>query len=520
MSVAGTIKMKKVYNTLRLILGDQLNINHSWFSKQDDSVLYALMEVRTETDYAWHHIQKVTAFFAAMENFYTELKAAGHAVTYLKLDDKNNEQDFGKNCSMLISKYSIKNFEYQLPDEYRLDAALYDYCNKLKIQYSVTDSEHFFTKRDDLKKFFSGKKSIIMENFYREMRRRHNIMVENGKPEGGQWNYDSENRKKLPKNHKPLPPYLLSNNVSTQYKRIEKAAIKTIGEIEPENLLWPVSRKQSLKLLDYFTENCLPLFGTFQDSMHTSEWSLYHSRLSFSLNTKMISPLEVIDAALKAWKKDRKNISLNQIEGFVRQILGWREFMRGIYWMNMPEFENNNFLNHRRQLPEWYWTGNTKMNCLKHCINQSLKHAYAHHIQRLMITGNFALLAGIHPKYTDEWYLGIYIDAIQWVELPNTRGMSQYADGGITATKPYTGSANYISKMSNYCDDCYYDKNKKTEDKACPFNSLYWNFHDRHREKLKDNPRLGMVYRLWDKIKNKADILNKADYYLNNLNNL
>lgn len=240
------------------------------------------------------------------------------------------------------------------------------------------------------------------------------------------------------------------------------------------------------------------------------------------MNTKMLSPKEVIDSAVTAWRKNRDTIQYNQLEGFVRQIIGWREYMRGMYWLKMPEFATLNFFNHKENLPTWYWTGKTKMNCLRDAITQSLNMAYAHHIQRLMITGNFALLAGIHPDEVDAWYLGIYIDALEWVEITNTRGMSQFADGGLIGTKPYVSSASYIDKMSHYCATCFYDKSKKTGEKACPFNSLYWNFYDRHFHKLSKSPRIGMVYKLWEKMKpqDKEALLKQADYYLQNINSL
>jgi deoxyribodipyrimidine photolyase-related protein len=513
--------MKK-HSVLRLILGDQLNIQHSWFTATDDNVLYALMEVRTETDYACHHIQKVCAFFAAMENLMTDLQALGHEVIYLKLDDKGNRQSISANCTMLIEKYGITEFQYQLPDEYRLDLELATFCSQLKISYQVFDSEHFYTTREELGTFFHGKKGLLMENFYHTMRRKHNILMNGKDPVGGKWNFDGENRKKLPKQHLVSPPLLFDNQVTEQYQRITTAGVKTIGSINHAHFPWPLSRNQSLALLQHFCNNCLALFGTFQDAMHTDEWSVYHSRLSFSLNTKMLSPDEVVQSAIATWQTGDKKIDLNQLEGFIRQILGWREYMRGIYWLKMPDFQTLNYFNHSTKLPGWYWTGETKMNCLKRSIKQSIEHAYAHHIQRLMITGNFALLAGVHPDEVDNWYLGIYIDAIQWVEIINTRGMSQYADGGITGSKPYTGSANYINKMSNYCEGCYYDRTKRTGEKACPFNSLYWNFHDRHRAKLEKNPRLGMVYRLWDKMNpdERERILSHASTCLNQLEEL
>jgi deoxyribodipyrimidine photolyase-related protein len=514
--------MENKYKTLRLILGDQLNFRHSWYACQDASILYVMMEVRSETDYVWHHIQKACAFFAAMENFADCLNATGHDTIYLKLDEPSNKQGFEANCDSLIEKYAIEKFEYQLPDEYRLDELLKAYCSKLEIPSKAYDTEHFYTEREELGKFFSGKQGLLMENFYREMRKKHQVLMSGTQPVGGKWNFDEENRSKLPKNHKPNAPLLFNNNVQVQYERITKAKIKTIGTINPDHFYWPINHEQATELLAYFTESCLPLFGTFQDAMHTDEWSIYHSRLSFAMNSKMLSPKEVVEAAIAAWEKDKKGISINQLEGFLRQIIGWREYMRGIYWLKMPEFETLNYFNHQRKLPDWYWTGKTNMNCLKHSINQSLEHAYAHHIQRLMITGNFALLAGINPDDVDFWYLGIYIDAIQWVEVTNTRGMSQYADGGITGSKPYTGSANYIHKQSNYCENCHYDRTKKTEINACPFNSLYWDFHDRHREKLNLNFRLSMVYRLWDKMasQDKEAILIRANYCLEHLEEL
>ncbi|WP_025144905.1 cryptochrome/photolyase family protein [Pedobacter jeongneungensis] len=514
--------MKKKYKRLKLLLGDQLNLQHSWFTTIDPDTLYVMMEVRSETDYVWHHIQKVCAFFLAMEQFAEERIEEGHDFIYLKLDDSENKQSFPLNCAALIQRHSIEEFQYQMPDEYRLDIELKAFCEKLQIPSQSFDTEHFYTTREELGVFFQDKKGLLMETFYREMRRKHNVLVNGDGPEQGRWNFDEENRKKLPKNHNPDQPYLFNNDMRKIHERVKQAGIKTIGTIDPQNFYWPVTRTQSLELLNHFLENCLPLFGTFQDAMHSDEWSLYHSRLSFSMNTKMLSPKEVISGAIQAWISNPTSIAINQVEGFIRQILGWREYMRGIYWLKMPDFESMNYFGYERKLPDWYWTGQTKMRCLKYSITQSLNHAYAHHIQRLMITGNFALLAGINPAEVDFWYLGIYIDAIQWVEITNTRGMSQYADGGMTGSKPYTASANYIHKMSNYCEGCYYDRKEKTGPKSCPFNSLYWDFHDRHRDELEKNPRLSLVYRAWDKMDNdmREEILLRADDCLKDLNAL
>jgi deoxyribodipyrimidine photolyase-related protein len=438
------------------------------------------------------------------------------------LNDKDNLQSFDKNIEQLISKYHFTHFEYQLPDEYRVDLHLKSLCQSISITSSVVDSEHFFTHRNELGNFFEGKKTYLMESFYRAMRKKHHVLMEGDKPVTGQWNYDGDNRKKLPKNHKPIAPLVFENDVSKIYEEITKSNIETIGNIDAKNFVWPINRTQSLELLDFFATECLSLFGSYQDAMTPNEWSLYHARISFSMNVKMISPQEVINRAIDEWKKRPEEIEYNQLEGFVRQIIGWREYMRGIYWNKMPEFATLNFFNNQENLPNWFWTGNTKMNCLKDAIKQSLDYAYAHHIQRLMITGNFALLAGVHPDEIDAWYLGIYIDAFEWVEVTNTRGMSQFADGGIVGTKPYVSSASYIDKMSNYCGSCFYKKALKTGDKSCPFNSLYWNFYDKNEDKLGKNPRIGMMYNVWRKMKpeDKTAMLLQADYYLKHINEL
>ena len=511
--------MKK---TIRLLLGDQLNSTHSWFDSTSESTTYVLMEIRTETDYATHHIQKIMGFFAAMRNFAQELRDAGHDVIYIAINDENNQQDFAKNLSQLITEHSFTHFEYQLPDEFRVDEILKGFCQSLSISHSLIDTEHFYTTRTELAAFYEGKKSFIMENFYHAMRKKHDVLMDGQTPINGQWNFDGDNRKKMPKEHKPLQPLVFENDLSAIAKEIEKATIKTIGTVDAKNFLWPTSRKQSLQLMEHFMTNCLPLFGSYQDAMVPTEWSLYHSRLSFSMNLKMIAPQEVVNRAIKEWQARPTEIEYNQLEGFVRQIIGWREYMRGIYWLKMPEYASLNYLENKAKLPDWYWTGNTKMHCLRDAIQQTLTYSYAHHIQRLMITGNFALLAGTDPDEVSAWYLGVYIDAIEWVEITNTLGMSQFADGGIVGTKPYVSSATYIDKMSHHCGSCFYKKSVKTGEKACPFNSLHWNFFDKNADKLQSNPRLRMVYALWKKMKPDAKValLEQADYYLKNINKI
>jgi deoxyribodipyrimidine photolyase-related protein len=505
---------------LRLILGDQLNRNHTWFASVDPHVTFVLMEIRQETDYVKHHIQKVAAFFAAMRAFAAELSQDGHRIIYIKLNDKKNHQNFEKNIKALIRQNKFTQFEYQLPDEYRLDIQLNKLTETLPIPVLAADSEHFLTARNELKDFFDGKKRYLMESFYRMMRKRHNILIDNDGPVGGQWNYDQKNRQAYD-GRWPIPdPLLFKNDVADICRTLDRSGVKTFGQIEPDGLIWPITRKQSIDLLNTFVSDDLPAFGTYQDAMSLKNWHLFHSRLSFALNTKMLHPLEVITPVICAWESDKSAYKIQQVEGFIRQVLGWREFMRGVYWAQMPGLEKMNYFEHTGALPDFYWTGETQMECLAQAIGQSLKHAYAHHIQRLMVTGNFALLAGVHPDEVDQWYLGVYIDAVQWVELPNTRAMSQFADGGKVATKPYISSANYIKKMSDYCQSCEYEWQKRYGRRACPFNSLYWSFFNRHRDRLQKIPRVGMMYRTWDRMngEDRDQILQQADIYRKDLN--
>ncbi|MFV8367113.1 cryptochrome/photolyase family protein [Flavobacterium sp. XS1P27] len=485
---------------LRLILGDQLNLEHSWFQESDDNTIYVLAEMRQETDYVKHHIQKVVAFFLSMRNFYTAIKEKGHKAVYFQITDVENPQNLEKIIAVCIEKYKIQKFEYQLPDEYRLDQQLKTICSNLKIESAGFDSEHFYTTRHELSDFFEGKKLLLMENFYRSMRKKHHILMDGSTPLGNQWNFDVDNRKKY-KGEVPVPSEKNFHiNVSEVIAQIKEAGIVTFGNINPDNFSWPTSPVQSLEVLDYFCTNLLKHFGDYEDAMHTDEKFLFHSRLSFAMNSKMLSPKEVIETVISFYHVNVTEITISQVEGFVRQILGWREYIRGIYWKEMPNYAQMNILENTNKLPDFFWTGKTKMNCMSHAINQSLDEAYAHHIQRLMVIGNFTLLTQIHPDEVDAWYLGVYIDAIEWVEMPNTRGMSQYADGGIIATKPYVSSGSYINKMSNNCAKCHYNVKEKFGDNACPFNTLYWNFLDEKKEYFKGNQRMGMMLNLLNKM--------------------
>lgn len=506
--------------TLRLILGDQLNIKHSWFKETNKDTMYCLFEMRQETDYVTHHIQKVIGFFSAMRQFAADLKSKEHHVEYFKINDDCNTQSLTNNLSLLIKENSIEFFEYILPDEYRLDKQLADFCKSLNIETNAISAEHFYTKRQDLADFFVGKKQYLMENFYRDMRKKHDILMVSGQPEGGKWNYDKSNRNKW-KGDVKIPNYkLFKNEVSEVVHDIKAAQIKTIGKFETKTFPYPINRQQALEQLKFFCEELLIHFGDYQDAMHTNEDYLFHSRLSFAINLKLISPKDVVKTVMNYYRKHGEDINISQVEGFIRQIIGWREYMRGMYWALMPNYKEKNELDNHNKLPDFFWTGDTKMNCLKHAINNSLDNGYAHHIQRLMITGNYALLTQTNPDEVDNWYLGIYVDALEWVQLTNTRGMSQFADGGKIATKPYISSGSYINKMSNCCSECYYNKNKKIEEDACPFNSLYWNFLDDKREQLGNNFRMGMMYSLLDKMDKQdlANIKEKAKHIIENPN--
>jgi deoxyribodipyrimidine photolyase-related protein len=515
--------MNRQVNTLKLILGDQLNINHPWFQKIDERVTYVMMEVRSETDYVRHHIQKVVAVFDAMRKFADSLVTLGHKVHYIHISDPENKQTISGNLLYLLKLFNAETVHYQLPDEFRVDQELQSLSSLLHIPVYADDTYHFLTERNELKRVFEGKKTYVMESFYRKMRLKYDILLQNStQPIGGKWNFDQENRKKVPKNHTIITTELRYHDCSDLVNEINQAGIQTIGNIESAKFSWTTNRADTLKLLDDFIVYALPLFGTLQDAMTEKHWYLYHSRLSFALNVKLISPLEVIKKVERAFFNTPEKYALNQVEGFIRQILGWREYMRGIYWAHMPDFASMNYFEHKNPLPTWFWNGETKMNCLKHAIKQSLDFAYAHHIQRLMITGNFTLLAGIHPDEVDNWYLGIYIDAFEWVEITNTRGMSQFADGGIVGSKPYVSSAAYIHKMGDYCDNCKYQYDKKTGENSCPFNSLYWNFYAKNFEKLAKNQRLGMMLTTWRKkdTEEKNQLLKQAAYYLNHIEEL
>lgn len=489
--------------TLRLILGDQLNPTHSWFSTVDPNVIYTLMEMRQETDYVVHHAQKVLAIFAGMRDLAVLLKSQGHRVHYLAINDPTNTQSLTLNIEKLIKQYTCARFEYQQPDEWRLNAQLETFSQRLKIAVEMCDNEHFFTTRHEAGEIFKGQKNWLMERFYRQMRTKHKVlMLDAKKPVEGQWNFDHENRKRWTGTPPEPKDQRTQHDHSALWQVIETAGIQTMGVPHAADFAWPLNRKEALVDLDRFIEHILPNFGDFQDAMSSGHWRMFHSLLSFSLNTKMLKPQEVVSRAEQSWQAGK--VSIATAEGFIRQILGWREYIRGMYWHHMPAYAQHNTFNHTTPLPEWFWSGKTKMQCLSDSIGQSLEHAYGHHIQRLMVIGNFSLLAGLDPAALHRWYLGIYIDAFEWVELPNVIGMSQFADDGLLATKPYVSSAAYVDRMSDYCKGCHYDKKLREGARACPYNALYWDFFIRHEEKLSKNFRLGMVYKNIEKMSDAA----------------
>lgn len=489
---------------LRLVLGDQLDLLHPWFqARPDPAVLVVLMEIRQETDYARHHAQKVLAIFAAMRRFAQQLQEAGHRVHYLRLGNPHNRQSLTGNLDALAQAVGAGVVEAQLPDEWRLDAQLRAHAAQAPYALRLVDSHHFLGARDEAARFF-GDGPWLMERFYRHLRQRERVLMDGRQPAGGRWNFDTENRSRWPGNPPEPPDVRPRHDLRALWDEIVAAGVQTMGEAQADALPWPLDREEALAQLDAFIAQGLPHFGPFQDALSDGHDRLFHSLLSFALNTKMLHPREVIAAAEVAWREGRAPLA--SVEGFIRQILGWREYVRGVYWARMPDYVELNHLGHTRALPPWFWTGDTRMRCLQRALGQSLQQAHAHHIQRLMVIGNFALLAGLDPAEVHQWYLGVYIDAFEWVEAPNTLGMSQFADGGGITTKPYVSSAAYLDRMGDHCRHCPYDKRQRLGERACPFNALYWDFMDRHADRLRHLPRLAPVYRQLERM-SEPDLL-------------
>ncbi len=478
---------------MRLVLGDQLSPSLSSLSDIAAGDVVLLAEVMGECTYVRHHAKKIVLVLSAMRHFAEVLRAKGVRVDYIELDDPANTQSLRGEVIRATRRHQADSVIVTEPGEWRLMQDMEGWRSALGCAVEIRDDDRFLCSHREFRAWAAGKKSLRLEFFYRDMRKRYDILMESGGPVGGQWNFDPENRKKLP-SHVAVPakPSFSPDRITREVMALvaEKFA-DHFGSVEGFDL--PVTLTDAEIALDEFIMKRLPGFGDWQDAMKTDAPFLFHSLVSTSVNIGLLSPLEIIRRAENAYVL--RAAPINAVEGFVRQVLGWREYIRGIYWMNMPKYATLNALDAKRSLPRFYWSGETNMHCLAQAVGQTRDHAYAHHIQRLMVTGNFALLAGLHPDEVDEWYLTVYADAYEWVEMPNTRGMALFADGGVVGSKPYAASGAYINRMSDYCRSCHYDVTDAIGPRACPFNFLYWDFMARHAERFAGNPRMAMPLR-------------------------
>ena len=503
---------------LVLLLGDQLTPGISsldGFDPQRDRILMA--ELGEETGYVPHHVQKIVLVLAAMRHFAEELRREGLPLDYVGLEDEGNEGSFTEELAKAVKRLRPERIIVTEPGEWRLRAVMDGWSARFDLPVEIRPDTRFFASRERFAAFAKGRRSFRMEHFYREMRRETGILMEGDAPAGGRWNFDAENRKALPKDER------VPRRHGVEPDAITRAVIDMVRRRFPDNFGdldgfgWAVTRRDALVALDRFIGELLPRFGDYQDAMKRGAPFLFHAVLSPYLNIGLLTAGEVCTAAETAWRDGR--VPLNAAEGFIRQILGWREYVRGVYWLRMPDYPNSNAFDADRALPDFYWTGETDMACMAEAIAATRRHAYAHHIQRLMVTGNFALLAGLRPAEVEEWYLVVYADAFEWVELPNVHGMALFADGGLLASKPYAASGAYIDRMSDYCAGCAYDPKAKTGARACPFNLLYWRFLSINRDRLAGNPRMTMPYRTLDRMEPRlrAAVLGAADAWLDRL---
>ncbi|MCK9718833.1 MULTISPECIES: cryptochrome/photolyase family protein [Pseudomonas] len=481
---------------LHLILGDQLSFDLASLAgliPERDTVL--MVEVMEEASHVPHHPQKIVLIFSAMRHFAEALRERGVRVQYVMLDDPQNTGSVPGELQRWQALLRAEELHITECGDWRLEQSIKD-CG-LPIQWHA--DTRFLCSRDEFSSWAHGKKQLRMEFFYREMRRKSRLLLNgDGTPVGGAWNFDAENRKALPKG--VAAPYPLRFSADT----ITCQVLELVGERfashygSLDDFDYPVTHVDAQALWEYFLDYGLAGFGDYQDAMATGEPFLFHARISAALNIGLLDLRQVCSDVESAYWSGR--VGLNAAEGFIRQLIGWREYVRGVYWLKMPDYAGGNLFGNSRPLPEFYWTGETKMNCMSQAIGQSLKHAYAHHIQRLMVTGNFALLAGIVPEQICEWYLAIYMDAFDWVELPNTLGMVMHADGGYLGSKPYCASGQYIKRMSDYCRGCAYKVTESTTEDACPFNALYWHFLMRHGDLLRRNQRMAIIYKNLDRM--------------------
>lgn len=504
---------------LVIVLGDQLNLDSAAFDEFDrEQDMVWMAEVAEESKHVWTHKARIAIFLSGMRHFAKSIRKKNFPISYRKLDDKVNRGSLSKELEFSIADLRPERLVVVQPGEWRVLEIIRKCAEQAGTELDLRSDRHFLSTPEEFADHAEGRKQLRLEYFYREMRRKHNVLMDGSEPEGGKWNYDADNRGSFGKEG----PTELPRQKQYRHDEITKEVLDLVEHEFAEHpgslddFDWPVTTNQAEGELKDFVENRLASFGEYQDAMWTDEPYLYHSRLSAALNLKLLDPRDVIEEAIVAYRAGKA--PLNSVEGFVRQILGWREYVRGIYWLYMPEYLQRNTLNAKQSLPEFYWTGETDMQCLSQAIGQTLHYGYAHHIQRLMVTGLFALLLGVDPKQVHEWYLAVYVDAVEWVELPNSLGMSQFADNGVMASKPYVATGKYIQRMSNYCSNCCYDPSKATGENACPFTTLYWDFLVRHKELLAGNNRMSMQLRNVDRkkpeelkeIRQKANQLRKS----------
>jgi deoxyribodipyrimidine photolyase-related protein len=485
---------------LVVVLGDQLDPDHSLAATLDpDRDRVFMAEVREESTHVFSHKARIVLFLSAMRHFRDSLLGRGIPVSYLALDT-HAHPDFATALAAEIRANPPREVVMLQAGDMRLQSSIEAAVATANLTLQIHADPHFLCDGETFSDWLSGRKQPRLEHFYRFMRKRTGILMEDGQPQGGKWNFDTDNRKTFDQRGPPWSPPALSFDPDTTTREVidlvEREFADHPGDLDTFD--WPVTPAEAHDLLQDFTEHRLALFGTYQDAMWAGEPFLYHSLLSSSLNLKLIDPRDVMRAAEQALQET--GAPLASVEGFVRQILGWREYLRGIYWARMPDYASLNALDADRGLPGFFWTGETDMACLRAAIGQTLRYGYAHHIQRLMVTGLFCLLLGVRPRSVHEWYLAVYVDAVEWVELPNTLGMSQYADDGYLASKPYVASGKYINRMSNYCKGCRYDPDQATGDAACPYTTLYWDFLVRHRERFTHHPRTALQWRNLDRL--------------------
>ncbi len=476
---------------LVIVLGDQLDVTASAFDDFDartDAVWMA--EVDQESTHVWSSKSRIAVFLSAMRHFAQAQRELGRRVLYTEIDAADNTHSLSGELQRALEHHAAQGLVMTAPGDWRVLHDLKAVAQDRGLPLEIRDDRHFITTVRDFKAHAAGRKQLRLEYFYREVRRKTGLLMAGDQPEGGQWNFDADNRKPFAATGPgPLPtPARFKPDAITESVI---ALVKTRFADHPggvDDFAWPMTREEALQALDQFIRERLPQFGAYQDAMWPGEVWLYHSHLSVALNLKLLHPLEVAQAAQAAYQQGHAPIE--SVEGFIRQVVGWREYVRGIYWLHMPDYLERNALGASEPLPELFWTAQTDMACLRDALQLTLQHGYAHHIQRLMITGLYALLLGVDPKAVHGWYLSVYVDAVEWVELPNTLGMSQFADGGLMASKPYVASGKYIQRMSPHCAQCRYKPDVRVGETACPYTTLYWDFLIRHEDSLARNPRM------------------------------